>query len=66
MKPNLAGALLESRKAQALLVGVVLAVFGPSFGLTVEQVGDTTNVILAYIVGQGVADAGTAIAKKTP
>jgi hypothetical protein len=57
-------AVLESKKAQALTIGVAVALFGSALGLSEEQIGDATNVVLAYIVGQGVADAGMAIASK--
>jgi hypothetical protein len=61
---KLGTAVLESKKAQALTIGVFVAVFGSVFGLSEDQIGDATNVVIAYIAGQGVADAGLAIASK--
>lgn len=55
--------LLRSRKFWAALVGlgmVVLRVFRPDFPLTDEQLTGLVVVIVGYILGVAVEDAGRA------
>jgi hypothetical protein len=66
----LLGVIPESKKARALLVGLVALVAVPllaKVGISEEQVKATTESVLlllaSYIVGQGVADAGKEKAK---
>lgn len=51
-------AIGDSKKAQALLVGGALAAFGPTLGMTEEQISNIITVVVGYTVAQGVADAG--------
>ena len=57
---KLGRAMLNSRKAQAALIALGVVLLGDRLGLTADQVADARNVFMAYIVGQGVADAGAA------
>lgn len=45
-----------SRKAQALFVMMVIILFGRDAGLTVEQIENMTNVIIAFIIGRAIHD----------
>ena len=49
---------LKSRKLWAAVTAAVITVIGGHLGLTPDQLTTITTVIAAYIIGQGVADAG--------
>lgn len=49
---------LSSKKVRAALVGAVVAVVGHYFPQFADAVGGIVQVIMAYIVGQGLADLG--------
>jgi len=51
---------LVSRKAQALLLLVMLVVFGEQAGLTNDQVDLSANGLMAYILGRAIHDNGVA------
>jgi uncharacterized protein (DUF697 family) len=53
-------ALLKSKKVQASFVGVTLVSVDKIFGLDLDPlvVAEIVTIIVAYIIGQGVADAG--------
>jgi len=53
--------VFASRKCQATLVAVLLAVWGTSVGLSEDQAKTAINAVLVYILGRGVHDAGIAI-----
>ena len=46
------------RKALAAAIGVAVSLLGPSIGLGPEQVKWIVEALMAYIVGQGIADFG--------
>jgi len=55
--------LLQSRKFWAAFIGavfVVLEEFVPNFPLEAEQVTNIVYVLVAYILGTGIEDAGRA------
>ncbi len=49
---------LVSRKAQALLLLVLLVVFGGEVGLSDSQVDLSANGLMAYILGRAIHDNG--------
>ena len=56
---NLIKQLLSSKKAIAAVTGVLVSVVGRwGLDLPVDAVNQIVGVIAAYIVGQGIADAG--------
>lgn len=56
--------LLSSKKLVAALIGVVVAVGGRlGLDLSTEDVALVVGPIVAYILGQGIADAGKSRAK---
>lgn len=48
---------LKSRKLWAAIIAAVLNAVGTQVGLTPDQLLPITGVAVAYILGQGVADA---------
>lgn len=58
--------MLGSKKALATLIGVLLTVFAPKMGIPPEKIQDIVYLVMAYIVGQGVADFGKGAATLTP
>ena len=46
------------RKAIAAVLGAVVGLLGPKVGLTPEQVQTIVAALMAYILGQGLADFG--------
>jgi len=51
-----AKAVLGSRKFWAAVVALVLAFFGERAGISGDQLSQSVQVLIAYIVGQGLAD----------
>ena len=49
---------LKSRKLWAAVIAAVITTIGDHLGLTPDQLTAINTVIAAYIIGQGVADAG--------
>ena len=50
--------LIGSKKALAAIVAVIMALIGKKVGLEADSVTQVVGAIIAYIVGQGIADAG--------
>ena len=52
--------ILKSKKGQALIVGLLLTLFSKQLGIELDQAqtAEVVALIVAYIVGQGVADVG--------
>lgn len=61
---DLLKSLLGSKKFVAMLVGVIVVIVGKA-GFDVDQttIAEIVGLIVAFIVGQGVADAGKEKAK---
>ena len=55
--------LIASKKAVAMLVGVLMAAFGKKMGLDEEAVMSVAGTAAVYILGQGIADHGKEAAK---
>ena len=53
-------AKLKSRKLWAAVLGAALSALGTGLGLDEEQVTKAVYVIVAYLLGQGIADHGAA------
>lgn len=47
-----------SKKAAAMVAAVIMSVIGKKVGLDEQQVIGIVGAIIAYIVGQGIADNG--------
>lgn len=56
-------ALTNSRKVQATFIGLVTALFGERAGISADQVTNAVMLLVAYVVGQGITDAGSSYAK---
>ena len=52
-----------SRKFLATLIGAVVVAAGSALGLSEDQATKIAGMIIAYVLGQGMADAGAAKAK---
>lgn len=50
--------LLASKKAAAALAGIIMSLFGKKVGFDEAAVQSVVYTLIAYIVGQGVADHG--------
>ncbi len=48
--------VFTSKKFYAAIVALVLAFLGPRAGINGEQLTQAIQVIVAYIIGQGLAD----------
>jgi hypothetical protein len=55
--------LIGSKKAAAMAAGVVMAAIGKKIGLDEQAVTSIVATIIAYVVGQGIADHGKEAAK---
>lgn len=55
--------LLTSKKVAAALAGAVMAAFGSKMGLDEAAVQSIVYTVIAYLVGQGIADHGKEAAK---
>jgi hypothetical protein len=58
-------ALLTSKKAAAMVAAVIMTIIGKKVGLDEAQVTGIVGSIIAYIIGQGIADNGKEAAKVT-
>jgi hypothetical protein len=47
---------LTSKKFYALLIGLLFLFFGERAGVTAAQLSEAVTLIVAYIIGQGLAD----------
>ena len=45
-----------SRKAQALLLMILVIIYGQQVGLTLDQIENMTNVMVAFIIGRAIAN----------
>ena len=45
-----------SRKAQALLLMILVIIYGQQVGLTLDQIENMTNVMVAFIIGRAIHD----------
>lgn len=50
--------LIGSKKAAAAVAGVLMAIFGKKVGLDEQAVTSIIATVIAYLVGQGIADHG--------
>ncbi len=55
--------LFNSKKFYAALTAALIIVFSEGLGLTEDQATNIVQVIMAYLVGQGIADNGKEAAK---
>lgn len=55
--------LIASKKAAAMLAGIIMSAFGKKMGLDEQAVTSIVATIIAYLVGQGIADHGKEAAK---
>lgn len=55
---------LKSRKLWATVAASAFAAFGGSMGIPEAVVAKVTMLVMAYVGGQSVVDAATAVAKK--
>jgi hypothetical protein len=55
--------LLRSKKFTAMIIGIVATFLSTRFDLPEEQIREIVALIIAYIIGQGVADMGKHTAK---
>jgi hypothetical protein len=55
--------ILKSKKAIAAIAGVVVTVAGPKIGIDQSQAEKIVALLVAYVIGQGVADHGKEAAK---
>jgi uncharacterized membrane protein (DUF441 family) len=61
---DLIRSLLSSKKFIAAIIGIVIAIAGRyGFSLDPELVRELVYILIAYIVGQGIADHGKASAE---
>ena len=50
--------MVASKKAVAMIVGIIMASFGKKLGLDADAVMQIVGSVMAYIVGQGIAAHG--------
>ena len=50
--------LFRSKKFTAMIIGIVATFLSTRFNLPEEQVREIVALVIAYIIGQGVADMG--------
>jgi len=50
--------ILNSRKAQAVIVAVVVSCFGRAANLSEEQITEVIQVIMVYVLGRAIHDHG--------
>lgn len=55
---NIFKQFFSSKKFFAALSAALIIIFSDGLGLTTDQSTDIVKVIMSYIVGQGIADAG--------
>tara|TARA_B100000519_G_C14235312_1_gene434470 strand:+ start:1060 stop:1242 length:183 start_codon:yes stop_codon:yes gene_type:complete len=55
--------LFSSKKFTAMIIGIIATFLSTRFNLPEEQVREIVALVIAYIIGQGVADMGKQTAK---
>lgn len=57
---DLVPGMLKQKKGVTLIVGVAMVLFGERWGIEIdpELRGELVKLIMAYLVGQGIADLG--------
>ena len=55
---------LKSRKLWAAIVGASLTILGNSLGLPEGITTNVNHILMAYIAGQGIVDAATALKQR--
>ena len=50
--------LFSSKKFTAMIIGIIATFLSTRFNLPEEQVREIVALVIAYIIGQGVADMG--------
>ena len=55
--------LFSSKKFTAMIIGIIATFLSTRFNLHEEQVREIVALVIAYIIGQGVADMGKQTAK---
>lgn len=55
---------LKSRKLWAAIAGSALTILGSSLGLPEAITTNVNHILMAYIAGQGIVDAATALKAK--
>jgi|19_taG_2_1085344.scaffolds.fasta_scaffold08195_1 hypothetical protein len=55
---NMLKELWESKKFRAALTAMIVVVLGTTIGLEESQAESLVKILMAYIVGQGIADNG--------
>ena len=48
--------VFKSKKAQAVAAGILLVIFKDALGLSAEDATKLVELIMAYLLGQGIAD----------
>lgn len=54
---------LKSRKLWATVIAATLVTLGQQLGVSPDMVENLVQLVMAYVIGQGIADAGVAIKK---
>lgn len=57
--------ILTSKKSAATVAGILMAAFGSKIGLDPAAVESIVYTVIAYLVGQGIADHGKEARKVT-
>jgi hypothetical protein len=60
---NIFKQLFNSKKFYAALTAALIIIFSDGLGLTEDQATNIVNTIMAYLIGQGIADNGKEAAK---
>ena len=55
--------LLSSKKFTAMIIGIVATFLSTRFNIPEEQIREIVALVIAYIIGQGVADMGKQASK---
>ena len=55
--------MVASKKAVAMIVGIIMASFGKKMGLDEDALTKIIGVVASYCIGQGIADHGKEAAK---
>jgi hypothetical protein len=60
---KLLAAFGNSKKAWATFIGLIMMFVGQQIGMSEQQIQETTALVIAYVIGQGIADHGKEAAK---